>query len=110
LNNAVRHSQAKQIKVEVRYGGDALRVRFVDDGIGMDTSLLVPDGARRRWGLIGMKERVEKLGGKLSLRSQPSNGTEVAVWVPAAVAYATGSFAVKVRKLLTVRRLEERRP
>jgi signal transduction histidine kinase len=47
-----------------------------------------------------MKERVEKLGGKFSLRSAPSNGTEVAVWLPAPIAYATSSFAAKIQEVL----------
>jgi len=100
LSNAFRHSCARRIKVEVDYGDDALRMRFVDDGIGMDESILRSGRRQGHWGLLGMKERVEKLGGRLSLRSQPMDGTEVVVFLPASVAYATHSFADKIGKLL----------
>src|SRR5262249_455515 len=70
LSNAFRHAAAQRIKIEVEYGDAALRVSFVDDGVGFDESILGSHRRQGHWGLLGMKERVEKLGGRLSLRSQ----------------------------------------
>jgi signal transduction histidine kinase len=57
--------------------GDTLVVEVTDDGRGFD-----PTVARGGVGLVGMRERVEGLGGEIEVKSRPGEGTEVTVRVP----------------------------
>ncbi len=88
LRNAFHHARAKKIEVEIRYGAQELRVRFRDDGIGIDPKVL-NEGARiGHWGLPGVRERAKLAGAQLDFWSEAGAGTEVQVTVPASVAYA----------------------
>lgn len=87
LGNAFRHSGAKDIEVEVTCGDAALHIRVRDDGRGISAPVLEAGGRPQHFGLIGMRERAKKLGGKLQIWSKPDAGTEVDLSVPAHVAY-----------------------
>jgi signal transduction histidine kinase len=77
LTNARRHSGARKIEVRLWTEGDTLVVEVADDGRGFD-----PAVAQGGVGLVGMRERVEALGGEVEVSSRPGNGTEVTVRVP----------------------------
>ena len=77
LTNARRHSGAGNIKVRQRTEGDVLVAEVTDDGRGFD-----PMVAQGGVGLVGMRERVEELGGEIEVKSRPGEGTEVTVRVP----------------------------
>jgi signal transduction histidine kinase len=85
LNNALRHSAAATIDVEVSYSHSFFRMRVGDNGRGMYES--VPAGQPRHWGIAGMRERAEQIGAQFHLRSRPGAGTEVALIIPAKIAY-----------------------
>jgi signal transduction histidine kinase len=78
LNNCAKHSQATEIRVIVRQNQDGLSVSVQDDGIGFDPR------QEKGMGLLGMEERVERLGGLLSIESQPGNGTVLSIHFPLA--------------------------
>jgi signal transduction histidine kinase/ligand-binding sensor domain-containing protein len=84
--NAFRHSAGRRIDVAVERGRDVLRVRVLDDGRGMDHEILRA-GRDGHWGLSGMRERAEQMGGTLRVWSRPGAGTEVELSVPGHVAY-----------------------
>lgn len=86
LVNAFRHAQAATIEVEITYARIALRLRVRDDGRGVNQQTL-DEGMPDHWGLSGMRERAQKLGGHVSLWSRPGAGTEVDLTIPAKVAY-----------------------
>jgi signal transduction histidine kinase len=86
LINAVQHSKASKIESEVCYERTAFRLIVRDDGCGMDESLL-DVGRPGHWGLAGVRERTDTVGGKLSIRSKPGLGTEFALVIPAGIAY-----------------------
>jgi signal transduction histidine kinase len=76
--NAVRHGRAR--RVIVRLGdADGILLRVTDDGDGFDTN-----GPRSEasFGVAGMKERAEALGGAFKLDSRPGHGTSVEVMLP----------------------------
>ncbi|HCH0556746.1 TPA: hypothetical protein NKO30_006881 [Pseudomonas aeruginosa] len=85
LTNALRHAQASAIEVEIGYGREALHLRVRDDGLGMAAD--APSGGAR-FGLRGMRERAARIGGTLQVWSAPQRGTEIALSIPAAQAYA----------------------
>jgi signal transduction histidine kinase len=75
LVNTAKHAHASQVAVRVESAPDRLRLHIEDDGVG---------GARlgRGSGLLGIKDRVEALGGEIALRSEPAAGTSLAVELP----------------------------
>jgi signal transduction histidine kinase len=98
LRNAFRHSQARQIEVEIRYDNEQFRLRVRDDGKGMGPAILSSHGSDGHYGLPGMRETATIIGGKLVVWSEVDVGTEVEVRVPASTAYATtrrGSWLVR---------------
>jgi PAS domain S-box-containing protein len=75
LTNAAKHARASEITVHVEVEGTNLHLSIRDDGIGgADTA----NGS----GLTGLVDRVEALGGKLTISSQPGRGTSFAVKIP----------------------------
>src|SRR5262249_38507063 len=98
VRNAFRHAHAKRIEVEIRYGQRQLRLRIRDDGTGIDSKVLAGHGHERHYGLPGMHERAESIGGKLALWSQIDSGTEVELTVPASIAYAKSAVAQNLMK------------
>lgn len=75
LTNALRHSEAVHIVLELIYGETALQLRIQDDGRGFDPYRSEQHG----FGLLGIRERVERIGGTLHLQSRPGHGTTVEV-------------------------------
>ena len=87
LRNAFRHAHAGRIEAEIRYDRDMFRLRIRDDGKGID-SIILKEGARREhFGLPGMHERAQSMGGRLTIWSEPGAGTEAELTVPARIAY-----------------------
>ena len=86
LRNAFRHAQARRITVEIRYDKRQFRLRVRDNGkgINLDTSQQQPAG---HFGLPGMRERAEIVGGKMGVWSQLDSGTQVELSIPGSIAY-----------------------
>jgi signal transduction histidine kinase len=87
LRNAFSHAQAQNIEAEVAYGDLHFSLRVRDDGIGIDAKVLDRGSLPGHWGLPGMRERAETLGGKMEVWSEHGAGTEIELIIPAAVAY-----------------------
>jgi signal transduction histidine kinase len=86
--NAYQHAKAGHIETEVTFGDADLTIRVRDDGTGVDPQILARGRRPGHWGLPGMRERSEKLGGHLHVWSEANAGTEVELRIPARVAYA----------------------
>jgi signal transduction histidine kinase/ligand-binding sensor domain-containing protein len=86
LSNAFRHSRATDVEVELEYATSHLRLSIRDNGSGIDPQVL-QSGREGHWGLSGMKERTERIGGKLRVMSRVTAGTEVELSVPGRVAF-----------------------
>lgn len=82
LNNAVRHGHPGRVSVRVQGENGSLRVRIQDDGCGFDPGNASQPGAAH-YGIVGMRERVESLGGTFALDSAPGCGTGVEITLPA---------------------------
>jgi signal transduction histidine kinase/ligand-binding sensor domain-containing protein len=92
LTNAFRHANARDIEAEVTYGATTLHVRIRDDGRGISAAVL-DEGKPGHFGLLGMRERANKLGAHFEVWSSPGAGTEVDLRVPANVAYRRSQAA-----------------
>ena len=86
LRNAFRHAQARRITVEILYDKRQFRLRVRDDGKGVDEEILRRQSAGH-FGLHGMRERAEIVGGRLELWSQLDSGTQVELSIPGFIAY-----------------------
>ena len=87
LANAFRHSQASSIELEITYDPSTLCLRVRDNGCGIDQEIM-GSGRQGHWGLSGMRERAQNIGGQLNIWSNPGTGTEIDFKIPAKVAYA----------------------
>ncbi|HTS69934.1 MAG TPA: sensor histidine kinase [Terriglobia bacterium] len=76
LNNAARHAESRTARVRVIQDNQKIEVSIVDHGRGFDPRRV------RGLGLVGMEERVKRLGGSLTLESRPGEGTTVKAELP----------------------------
>ena len=85
IYNAVRHGRPKKVELSVRFEEDSCSVKVQDDGAGFDPEMVasLPAG---HYGLIGIKERVSRIGGRLTLNSRTGVGTELIIQIPRTVA------------------------
>ncbi len=79
VNNAVKHALAKRIDVGLNFDTRNVRLSIRDDGRGFNPNDQIADG---HFGLIGMRERAEQIGGVLTIESTHDRGTKIAVDVP----------------------------
>jgi ligand-binding sensor domain-containing protein/signal transduction histidine kinase len=82
LTNSVKHSGATQIKIELQYLRSTISLRIADNGHGMNVSTQT-SSSRPHFGIQGMRERTQALGGNFVFKSSPGSGTELIITVPA---------------------------
>ncbi|MCB1018744.1 MAG: GAF domain-containing sensor histidine kinase [Acidobacteria bacterium] len=80
FTNAVKHSNARNVSVELTRRNGLVRMRMQDDGVGF--SVAEASQKRESFGVAGMRERVELLGGKIDIASAPGKGTKVSIAIP----------------------------
>ncbi len=90
LRNAYQHAEASRIEVLLDYGTACFEIRVRDNGKGVVAGFTTDKGYRGHYGLPGMRERAEEIGGTFSLRSAPGSGTELQVSLSGAIAYVAG--------------------
>jgi signal transduction histidine kinase/ligand-binding sensor domain-containing protein len=81
ITNAVRHADARQIRLDLRFETDAIVLRVADDGCGFDVDL-AQSGVADHYGLISMRERAEDVGAQLRIISKKGHGTTVELRSP----------------------------
>jgi signal transduction histidine kinase len=81
LNNALKHSRAQSVRVQLRFGEAETGLEISDDGVGFSLEQAQKCGGL---GLRGMRERVQRISGTLEVDSTPGNGTKISVTAPAA--------------------------
>jgi signal transduction histidine kinase len=81
MTNALRHGNARRITISLSLEKGGLRINIQDDGVGFDE-------LREGYGITGMRERIEQLGGSLQVTGKLQAGTLVSAWLPIAGAHA----------------------
>lgn len=81
LRNALRHSKASSVEVEIEYLRRKLQIVVRDNGIGINLQGLRSD-KNPHWGLIGMRERAARIGAEVGVWSEQGKGTEVGISMP----------------------------
>lgn len=77
INNIARHAHARNVHIALEANGAGIVARVKDDGQGFD--LAEP---REGWGLVGMRERANLIGGRVQVNSTPGGGTQIEIWIP----------------------------
>jgi PAS domain S-box-containing protein len=77
LTNVLRHAQARHFEARLAFEREEIRLTLSDDGKGFD-----PTARHEGFGLRGMRERVETMGGRLSIQSTNGQGTTLAILLP----------------------------
>lgn len=79
VTNTLRHAQAQALQIELTFAPDAIALQIQDDGRGFDLQLQHDRGG---FGLLGIQQRCDRLGGELTLRSQLGQGTSILIQTP----------------------------
>ena len=83
LTNVARHAKASRAEVSIQNHNGIIRMEIVDDGQGFEVAGTSGAKETNRFGLLGMRERVEMIGGSFSIESLPGKSTTVGVNIPA---------------------------
>jgi signal transduction histidine kinase len=82
LTNVLRHARASKFETELAFNDEEVRLNLRDNGSGFD-----PAGTYDGFGLQGMRERVEGMGGQLAIQSAKGEGTTISIVLPLANAF-----------------------
>ena len=82
LNNVAIHAQASAVEVQIKKLPDWICLTITDDGKSFDVKRVLRTKGNGRLGLLGMRERLEMVGGKFSIKSTPGHGTTVTARIP----------------------------
>ena len=84
LNNIIKHAEAKNVKIDLDFEEQGMRVNVRDDGRGFDLDRIKiqQTSSRPSLGLAGMQERAALLGGRVSFQSRPGQGTMIEAFIP----------------------------
>jgi signal transduction histidine kinase len=103
IRNACRHSEGSRLEVELNYAHD-FALRVTDNGKGIEPSV-AEQGKPGHFGLQGMRERTARIGGKLTLATSATTGTDIRLVIPGRIIFRDahrrrGAVVRKLRRLL----------
>jgi signal transduction histidine kinase len=90
LTNVARHAQAGRVEVNIQKLPDCICMKIKDDGKSFNVERTLHANGGKRLGLLGMRERLEMVGGKFVVESSPGKGTTVLAQIPPGNARAGG--------------------
>jgi signal transduction histidine kinase len=82
LNNVARHAQASRVEVTIQKLPDCICMNIKDDGKSFEVERVLHGKGSRRLGLLGMRERLEMVGGRFDILSAPGKGTAITARMP----------------------------
>jgi signal transduction histidine kinase len=82
LNNVARHAQASRVEVNIEKLPDSVSMKIKDNGKSFDVESVLQVNRGRRLGLLGMRERVEMVGGRFHVQSAQGQGTTISAQIP----------------------------
>jgi signal transduction histidine kinase len=97
LTNVARHARARRARVQILRLSDTVRLEVRDDGRSFSAERMLSAEHSGHLGLLGMRERVEIVGGRFTVESAPGKGTTVTAEIPFAAVGALPGGATKVR-------------
>ena len=82
LANVAQHAHATRVNVSIQKFPDAVRMEIHDNGTGFEVERVLFAKRHKRLGLLGMRERVEMVGGSFAVESSPGKGTTIRAMIP----------------------------
>ena len=82
LTNVTRHAQAQHVRIRIQKQNDLVRLEVNDDGRSFSVERTLSSPSNKRLGLIGMRERMEMVGGTLAVVSTRGHGTRITAEMP----------------------------
>ncbi len=82
LNNVARHARATEVKIAITPIARGIRMEIIDNGKSFQVGKTLRAKNTNRLGLIGMRERIEMIGGSLAIESSPGTGTRIRAEIP----------------------------
>lgn len=104
LFNVALHAKARSVEIHTSFGEHQLTLRILDDGVGIAPDVLAAGRKPRHFGLVGMRERAERIGGAFSIESAPGSGTTVKVTLPARLAFVQTRAGGRLPSLFRLRK------
>lgn len=109
IRNVVHHSGAGSLRIDLLWGARDLKLALRDDGRGIPEDVALQGSRAGHYGLVGIRERADRIGAELTISSRPGRGTEVALSIPAAAAYSSRPVGI-VQRLRSLFPLRKRMP
>ncbi len=82
LSNAAKHAYPSYVLVEITYQAQLIKIVVKDNGLGFNVKKVSEQGSRESFGLVGMRERVELLEGRMEIESAENQGTTIVIHIP----------------------------
>lgn len=82
LSNAAKHAFPSYVLVEITYQAQLIKIVVKDNGLGFNVKKVSEQGNRESFGLVGMRERVELLEGRMEILSAENQGTTIVIHIP----------------------------
>ncbi|KUP21860.1 MULTISPECIES: sensor histidine kinase [Paenibacillus] len=82
LTNAAKHAYPSYVLVEITYQAQLIKIVVKDNGLGFNVKKVSEQGSRESFGLVGMRERVELLEGRMEIESAENQGTTIVIHIP----------------------------
>jgi two-component system sensor histidine kinase DegS len=82
LTNVSRHAHARRVEVSIQKLADGICMKVIDDGKSFEVERVLNAKGRKRLGLLGMRERLEMVGGRFEVESVVGKGTTVTAHIP----------------------------
>ena len=82
LTNVARHAKASRVEVSLQKMADGVCMKIEDDGKSFQVERTLHANGGKRLGLLGMRERLEMVGGKFGVESAPGQGTTITAQIP----------------------------
>jgi PAS domain S-box-containing protein len=106
LTNVAQHAEASQVKVSIRKLAETVHMEIADNGKSFEVDQVLDAKRNKHLGLLGMRERVEMVGGILSIESAPRRGTTIRVRIPFGKAHTRSGRNVSLTESAKTARLE----
>ncbi len=81
ISNIARHANARCVRIMLGANGAGMLARIEDDGQGFDPAK-TPGAPGEAWGMVGMRERANLIGGRVQVNSAPGRGTQIEIKIP----------------------------
>ena len=95
LNNVAKHSQARNVWIQLDERAKKIVCSIRDNGVGFYAQVRLKEPGKKGLGLIGIQERLSALGGTLQIESEPGRGTQLLITVPRENSHANSSSACR---------------